>query len=849
MSSERHAKDLAAQVAEAVEILLERFDSAGLAAPREHVHRGIVSLVLRVVFLRYAEDLGLRPGAVRGLHAELVDDARMHPESMHQRFTAHGRLLALARGVFEGDELPSPPLDDGVVHALLERLFVVGPLDIEQLGSVYESLQPGAARRRSGSHYTPRELTERVVRRTLAPILASLGPEPSEVQLLSLGVCDPAMGCGAFLLETCRQLADQLVAAWARRGELAGILARHGDALVHARRLVAQRCLYGVDKDATAVALAKLSLWLLTMSRELPFTFVDHALHHGDSLVGLDLDQISRFDWQAGTQPAVFGELAELPIAKVRLIADACVGAFFAATKDKARELERVRRKTILARWLGGEASLEAEVQAMAAEIRARHAPFHWWLELPATRLVAIVGNPPFGGKDTLANQGPGYRDMLKHLYPGDTGVRGNCDVSAYFMRRAAQLLGTRGTFGLISTNTIAQGDTRSIGLQQLVREGWTIYEAERSLVWPGRAAVMIGLVHAARGLAEQHVGRCVLDGQIVTAIDSRLRVGAEQPDARVLASNRGAVGQGAAILGIGFTLTPAQYHALAAADAKNLERMQPYLGGEALNTNPDQSFDRYVIDFGALDLDEARQYPDLLEHVRIHVKPMRDKLGGHAVAERRKTQWWRFAGGAPELYESLRGLDRCLVASQVTKHLAFAFQPTTQVFAHTLNVFTMSCATAFAVLQSRIHEVWARLHASSLEDRMRYAARECFETFPFPAPDPRTVLPTLESIGQAFHDARARTMLDTQRGLTKTYNAMKDPACSDAAVLELRQRSEAMDRAVLDAYGWTDLEVPPFCPCTAADRRALAELEHTLLDRLTQLNAARAGLVVSWRS
>ena len=71
----------------------------------------------------------------------------------------------------------------------------------------------------------------------------------------------------------------------------------------------------------------------------------------------------------------------------------------------------------------------------------------------------------------------------------------------------------------------------------------------------------------------------------------------------------------------------------------------------------------------------------------------------------------------------------------------------------------------------------------------LRYSASDCFETFPFPAPDPRTVLPALESAGDALYEARARFMVETDQGLTKTYNALKDPACTDPRVLALLSR------------------------------------------------------------
>jgi type I restriction-modification system DNA methylase subunit len=134
-------------------------------------------------------------------------------------------------------------------------------------------LQPSDERRRSGSHYTPRSLTEPIVRTTLTPIFEQLGPQPKPDLILALKVCDPAMGSGAFLVEACRQLGDELVKAW-HFHKCAPKLPPDEDELLHARRLVAQHCLYGVDKNPMAVDLSKLSLWLATLAKDHPFTFL-----------------------------------------------------------------------------------------------------------------------------------------------------------------------------------------------------------------------------------------------------------------------------------------------------------------------------------------------------------------------------------------------------------------------------------------------------------------------------------------------------------------------------------------------------------------------------------------------
>ena len=273
-------------------------------------------------------------------------------------------------------------------------------------------LQPSEERRRSGSHYTPRALTEPIVRTTLEPILARLrgadGRPPRPEQILDLKVCDPAMGSGAFLVEACRQLGDALVEAWHAHGEVPAIPPDE-DEVVFARRLIAQRCLYGVDRNPVAVDLAKVSLWLVTLAKDHALTFVDHALRHGDSLVGLSRKQIEAFHWdpdaprfQAGFETmrvrehvAKVAELrqrireadesvsdwelrdlwdeAQFELGKVRLFGDLVLAAFFEGEKPKERERKRSeyasavveRRGRALSRLARGVAARRAAARAV----------------------------------------------------------------------------------------------------------------------------------------------------------------------------------------------------------------------------------------------------------------------------------------------------------------------------------------------------------------------------------------------------------------------------------------------------------------------------------------------------
>ena len=147
----------------------------------------------------------------------------------------------------------------------------------------------GDARKSTGSFYTPQTLTDYVVRRTLHPLVDGATAD----RILQLRIVDPAMGSAAFLVSACRYLARAYERALVRDGR-----GRRGDideadrALF--RRLIAQRCLFGVDMNPTAVQLARLSLWLATLSANKPLTFLDHHLVCGNSLIGASPIDIAR---------------------------------------------------------------------------------------------------------------------------------------------------------------------------------------------------------------------------------------------------------------------------------------------------------------------------------------------------------------------------------------------------------------------------------------------------------------------------------------------------------------------------------------------------------------------------
>jgi len=704
-------------------------------------------------------------------------------------------------------------------------------------------LQPSEERRRSGSHYTPRALTKPIVETTLEPILARLratdGRAPRPEQILDLKICDPAMGSGAFLVEACRQLGDALVEAWHAHGE-GPLIPPDEDEVIFARRLIAQRCLYGVDRNPVAVDLAKVSLWLVTLAKDHALTFVDHALRHGDSLVGLSRKQIEAFHWdpdaprfQAGFETMQVREHvakvaalrqriraadehvsdwelrdlwdeAQVEIGKIRLFGDLVIAAYFNGEKPKERA---AKRREYADAVVSGEAERNRGWLEDWRHAQQPLAPFHWEIEFPEvfgherSGFDAIVGNPPFLGGPQLSESlgGPLYQEWLKECH---SGAFGNADLCAYFFRQAFAMICETGTLGLLATNSISEGGTRTTGLQSILAAGGVIYKANRSLRWPGEAAVYVSVVHiAATGAIV--TGTPMLDDQAVLMVNSRLRSGSELPDPLALASNDSLAFMGAGLGGSGFILGISEYDMLA-LDPKNRDCLMPYLGGEEVNRSPTQTNERFAINFGSNPVDYALQYPSLIEIVRVRVKPERDRAKDHGPGKHGKKYWWQFTLRADPLYHAIGGLSRCLVTAITSTHLSFSFQPIRQVFGHSLVVFAIQSYGPFACLQSRIHLRWAQLLSSSLKDDLRYSVSDAAQTFPFPR-DWQTS-PELESAGKAYYQFRAALMVRNNEGLTKTYNRFHDPGERDPEIIKLRELHAAMDRAVLDAYGWSDV-------------------------------------------
>ena len=549
-----------------------------IAAPR-HANAAIMDesliVVYRVLFLLFAEARGLVPAwhpvyrdgyTVESLRRKLRPPG--NPTGVWETLQAIARLAhrgcragTLRVPPFNG-RLFSPsdapladtlPLDDRVVSRALTSLTThqdtngrreisYSDLGVEQLGGVYEhlldydlaaaprgstaSLVATGRRKASGSFYTPRSLTEFVVRRALSPLVRDATPE----QILRLRVLDPAMGSGAFLVAACRYLAVAYEHALSREGTLVAEDIGEDDRAAF-RRVVAQRCLFGVDLNPMAVQLGRLSLWLATLAADRPLTFLDHHLRAGNSLVGASMEDVQRqhapggaarprnlplFDAD-GLQRSIRASvgsrlsLAETPddtLDQVRgkertlgllkgaggplerwtAAADLWCAAWFEAQGRSAQPVFR----TLLDRVLRDASALPAHLAdpllARAKGTAQVQRFFHWRLEFPEVfyeaggnartdaGFDAIVGNPPW---DMLREDGAtrDIADLQRYARgSGQYTLQGSGHTNLYqlFLERAMRLLKPRGRAGLILPGGVAT-DHGSALLRRFLLEATSI--------------------------------------------------------------------------------------------------------------------------------------------------------------------------------------------------------------------------------------------------------------------------------------------------------------------------------------------------------------------------------------
>lgn len=769
-------------------------------------------------------------------------------------------------------------------------------LNVEEFGSVYEGLleyKPkfigdsgqlhfelgrGEQRSATGSHYTPDDLVQPLIRHSLDHLIAGCRKSKNpESALLNLRVADIACGSGHILLAGARRIATEL--AVVRTGEEQPAPSAYRAALRDAIR----NCIYGVDINPLAVELCKVALWLEAHIPGQPLNFLDHHIKCGNAIVGFarreelemgvpteafktlsgddkdlaaDFRKRNRRDRKNPGQisfdfsPALRGRLdtvlrewkslsalpektpAQIEVKKerfsvfsrgaqadfLRTIADIPVSQFY-IPKIAAKKTRLVTDGEFRNYWLAHQ-SPEGEGIEAARAVGQDKRFFHWFLEFPEIMdrggFDCILGNPPYLGGQALSRTfGYPFCECARWLYT-PTGLS---DLVAYFLRRIHGLLRDGGFTSIITTNSIVDGDIRKDGLKQVVTSGSQIIMAVRGMKWPGAANLVVSLLAVHKG---KWAGLKMLDNKPVSRINTFFEDEQELHEPNSLVENCDQVFQGTIFLGDGFLVTHEDAARLRASNPRNSEVIMPIINGKEINNDPGQAPGRSIINFRDWPIARAQDYPEPFSILEKEVKPFR------ATQNRKRNReiWWVYAEHRPGLTTAIRNLARCFVAARTTKHLSFSAMSADYVFSDALYVFATDRWDLFAVVQSTLHEAWARKYSGSLETRLRYSPSDCFDTFAFPNGLWQTTNLALSELGQRYHAHRKMIMQTLWLGLTKVGNLFHAPDLSTESVSrvskkdtdtaakgvddlrDLRLLQIRLDIAVRDAYGWQDLDL-----------------------------------------
>lgn len=765
------------------------------------------------------------------------------------------------------------------------------------------------SRKNAGAHYTPRALAEEVVHHALEPIVYAPGPHQtadrdtwrlkSSTEILDLKVADIACGSGAFLVAAARYLAARLQEAWQAEGIWTGRPPAERE--TKALRAVVAHCLYGADINEMAVEMCKLSLWLVSLDRNLPFSFVDDKVLHGNSLLGL----------------TSLRQLEELHITPKSRPAHEQIGMEFSGN-ELVQSLDvshRVQQAISLRQSLTSEIDDGDPMRSAATKRNQMHQLAEITADLRKVADGVIAAGLPLGGKPgkKLDEAYKNLRHAVGQAMPTGGGNGDSSMLEAVITRGLTPTVETdydrwrplhwclevpdvmaRGGFHAIVGNPpfmegldinnahgknmrewlISQYVDNNRGLVDLV--GYFFIRAYLLLMNGGS----LGLI-ATNTLAQGDTRRVALGSlwergfDCVRAIRSKvwpaqnatvlysavwgrkgIAFGSREVDdisvsriSTFLESEGRVTGPAAPLpenASIAFNgcyvngkgfQIPSDQVDYFRASGSSAV-VRRYLTGADLGNSSTLSANGWIIDFDDLDESVARSFATAYSKVERDVKPERTRNNRKAIRER----WWQYAERRPGLRRATEGLSKVICIRQSGSVQVPVFVSRDQVIDQTVVVFASDSIDLLAALSSSVHQVWLLQRGLTLGSAPRYTPSNVFDPFPRPASNSE-----MKRAGQQLNNLREEIMLRRSLGLTQLYNRVNEPdlRCSDDVdVARMRQIHVDLDRAVMAAYGWDDVPLDHgFHTYRQMTRWTVSpEARVEILDRLLEENHRRAA-------
>ncbi|MGD9871876.1 MAG: class I SAM-dependent DNA methyltransferase [Thauera sp.] len=832
-----------------------------------HAPQQVAGFLMRALFTMFAEDVGLLPPRA---FTELLESLKGEPhtfapmlEHLWQNMNSGGfspilrnKVLRFNGGLFS--EASAIPLDRDQLELLLKASAADWRyVEPAIFGTLLERALDARERHKLGAHYTPRAYVERLV---LPTVIEPLRAEWREVQaaaltyeqqgkhreavaeirtfhrhLCAVRVLDPACGSGNFLyvtLEHLKRLEGEVLNLLHDLGESQGLLELEGVTVDPHQFL-------GLEINPRAARIAEMVLWI----GYLQWHFRTHGSVNPPEPVLRDFRNIEHRD-------ALIEYEREEPV-----------------VDEAGRPVTRWDGITYRKSPITGEDIPDEAAQVVQMRyVNPRKA------EWPQADY--IVGNPPFIGAATMRRAlGDGYVDAVRRTWPE---VPESADFVMYWWHIASETVRAEKArrFGFITTNSIKQTFNRRVVQAQLeAKNPLSLAFAIPDHPWVDAAdgaAVRIAMTVGAGGAqegrllevrAESETEQDAVDVSLVARtgkLFADLKTGADVAGVSALQSNLGISSPGVKLHGAGFIVTPDEAAALGLGTIEGVERhIRAYRNGRDL---ADRSRGVFVIDLFGLDSDEARRrFPAICQWLLERVKPERDAKSQTKDGAGYARLWWLFGKPRQDLRRMLMRLPRYIATIETTKHRIFQFLDASILPDNMLISLADADAYPLGVLSSRIHVRWALAAGGTLEDRPRYNKSVCFETFPFPDPTPSQSARIRDLAEQLDAHRKRQQALHPELTLTGMYNVLEKLRAGDTLtpkertiheqglVSVLRELHDALDSAVFEAYGWSDLAAQlvgkPGATTPLPDKpEAQAAAEEELLRRLVELNAARAA-------
>lgn len=825
----------------------------------------VAGFLTRSLFSMFAEDVGLLPKrAFVDLLERHRDDAKTLMRMMRalwQDMDRGGFCAALAHDVlqFNGKLFKSPEaieLNRDQIDALLDAAKA-NWREVEPaiFGTLLEQALDPDERHSSGAHYTPRAYVERLVLPTVieplradwqdaqaaALLLAEEGKAKEAIaavhafqkRLAEVRVLDPACGSGNFLyvtLEHMKRLEGEVLNQLAELGETQERLEGEGLSVDPHQFL-------GLEVNPRAAAIAELVLWIgylqwhfrtrKTMPPQ-PVLKDFRNIEHRDAVLAYERSEIM--------------------------------------TNEVGRPVMRWDGKTMKPHPVTG-----IDVPDEAAQVAV-------WRYIEPTKATwphadFIVGNPPFIGASTMRSAlGDGYVESLRAAW---MSVPESADFVMYWWQHAAEAARTGRVrrFGLITTNSLRQTFNRRIIESHMAAKppltlAFVIPDhpwvdsadgaAVRIAMSVGEAGVQLGrLVTVVDEREEGEDARTVTLSEARGRINADLTVGVDVTGALALKANERVSSPGVKLHGAGFIVTRDEAEELGLGKVEGLERhIRTYRNGRDLTATPRGVM---VIDLFGLTEDEVRRrFPEVYQWVLERVKPERDAKADTKDGAGYARDWWLHGKPRSEMRPMLNGLRRYVATGETAKHRTFQFLSQDILPDNMVIAIALDDPFVLGVLSSRIHVTWALATGGRLGvgNDPRYNKSRCFETYPFPDRGPHAA--RIAELAEEIDAHRKRQIAaHPDLSLTGIYNVLealrKCTTLTDSErlineqglVSLLKARHDALDAAVLAAYGWSDL-APAFARGTLIETT-----RQVLLQRLVALNSERiaeeAAGVIRW--